>query len=752
MKRFIVIAFVLSLVGDAVCASSAVVIDFEHPLLTNDRQIVNPYLYSSPTLTVEFTTPPGSFGDGVVGLVKNSATSACVEPSSSDQKLGTGRSDTSDGSIGLAASPIQARFKTPLAAPATISVDFQTVAGPQVRLRLLDAAGQTIATSTAPTPAARGGTCGFPGLPRSRVTVTATAHQPVFSAVMDLVGTQSVVFVIDNFTVTAPTSAAGGSCVGVPNGLVAWWPFDEAQGPTAHELVAAHHGQYAGTPTPASGEVGRGLSFGGGADYVEVPDTPLLNPGTGDFSIDAWIMPTQIGGVRVILDKRSVSTNGIKGYELFLYNGRLGLQLADGTYANYISKLAVVKPDGKFHHVAATVARNAFGPQGITFYLDGMAQDSFNANAHNGDLGNLAPLRLGATSNLPGSFWAGALDEVEIFNRELRPAEVSDIANAQSAGKCKCATVCAPVAWWTFDERSGNQAADIAAHFSGPHDATIVGSALHPPGKVGRGLRFAPPTFVTVANDKLLDPDLQQGSGYTIDAWIRTSQAEARLAGKIFLDLPIGFLFYLRGGLLSFEVNNSAGGSCDPGPACPNVADDAWHLVGATITHDAGGKNTVVRLYVDGRLAQTFPPVDTPVGFNGGPFLIGGVPPVLPGQTPIGAFDGTIDELEIFDHALTEDDFSAIFNAGGAGKCKPAVRPQPCGVPGDSPCAAGQFCDFLLAAACGVVPVGGLCRDRPGVCLFDEVPTCGCDGVTYSGTCNANLLGVSVAYPGACHP
>jgi hypothetical protein len=45
-------------------------------------------------------------------------------------------------------------------------------------------------------------------------------------------------------------------------------------------------------------------------------------------------------------------------------------------------------------------------------------------------------LRIGADSYL-GAWFKGDIDELEIFNRELTPAEVQGIYNAGAAGKCK---------------------------------------------------------------------------------------------------------------------------------------------------------------------------------------------------------------------------------------------------------------------------------------------------------------------------
>src|SRR5213076_3143453 len=56
---------------------------------------------------------------------------------------------------------------------------------------------------------------------------------------------------------------------------------------------------------------------------------------------------------------------------------------------------------------------------------------------------------------------------------------------------------------------------------------------------------------------------------------------------------------------------------------------------------------------------------------TGQPITIG-VRNVSPVQYP---FNGLIDEVEIFDHALSDAQVLAIFNAGAGGKCKPCLPP-----------------------------------------------------------------------------
>ncbi|HEV8547547.1 MAG TPA: Kazal-type serine protease inhibitor domain-containing protein [Polyangiaceae bacterium] len=65
-------------------------------------------------------------------------------------------------------------------------------------------------------------------------------------------------------------------------------------------------------------------------------------------------------------------------------------------------------------------------------------------------------------------------------------------------------------------------------------------------------------------------------------------------------------------------------------------------------------------------------------------------------------------------------------------------------------CPDGQFCDFPPDTSCGAADQPGTCTPTPELCPQYIDYVCGCNGVTYSNGCAANMLGTSVAFKGSC--
>lgn len=229
-------------------------------------------------------------------------------------------------------------------------------------------------------------------------------------------------------------------CARPPTGMTGWWRFEEsATSAFAFDLAGTPNtGTYVGSPAVAVGEVGKCRQFNGSTQYVNVPTHVDLNPGTGSFTIDAWIRTTQTTGLMSIVEKAVYSTGtpplfNPVGYQLYLSAGQLNASLLAGTFNTENFTFAGPSlADGCWHHVAWTVIRGA--ANGSKLFVDGNMQ-AFNTSI-GGSVSTGAPLRI-ANSSQGTQFFNGLIDEVEFFKRALTPAEVDAIYRAGSDGKCR---------------------------------------------------------------------------------------------------------------------------------------------------------------------------------------------------------------------------------------------------------------------------------------------------------------------------
>jgi len=190
---------ILVLLLPSLAFAGTVEIDFETPKLIGiDWLAADSYL--DPSSGVVFV------GDRVIGPVVNAETSACVEPANRDQKLGTGLQDQ----VGRAADTIYVYFPQPLLPPVSISFELQSALNTSWRIDLFHPVGETAGSGTGYL-SINGGTCGYPGGPRSRGTVLATSDVPVGWAVIGAADMEmtNFVFVIDNMIIESPSVGVG---------------------------------------------------------------------------------------------------------------------------------------------------------------------------------------------------------------------------------------------------------------------------------------------------------------------------------------------------------------------------------------------------------------------------------------------------------------------------------------------------------------------------------------------------------------
>src|SRR6202011_5992674 len=137
-------------------------------------------------------------------------------------------------------------------------------------------------------------------------------------------------------------------------------------------------------------------------------------------------------------------------------------------------------------HVVVTYDGNAGSGQKLKFYVNDVLKSTtafVDSGGSPGHSNNSA--KIGAAGSLSGNYFAGLIDEVELFSRVLTTDEIQFIYDAGSFGKCKPTCVAPPsglIDWWPAD----NTAIDI----QGGHNGTLKNGATFDNGKVDRAFRF----------------------------------------------------------------------------------------------------------------------------------------------------------------------------------------------------------------------------------------------------------------------
>ena len=205
------------------------------------------------------------------------------------------------------------------------------------------------------------------------------------------------------------------------------------------------------------------------------------------------------------------------------------------------------------------------------------------------------------------------------------------------------------VAWWQAE----GSAVEVLSNSPG----TLIGNATFAPGKVGQAFSFDGSGDAI----QLGNPTNLQLQNFTIEAWIkRASSSSVSLGGSdglVFSYGPSGYGFGLDS---SGHLFVSKIGADKPTSTNGTVTDTNFHHVAVT----KSGSNLV--FYVDG-VSFPAPAYVTTYTFTTLP-AIG-----ARGDNFSSSFLGQIDELSVYNRALSSNEVAALYNATTIGKCSLAL-------------------------------------------------------------------------------
>jgi len=170
-------------------------------------------------------------------------------------------------------------------------------------------------------------------------------------------------------------------------------------------------------------------------------------------------------------------------------------------------------------------------------------------------------------------------------------------------------------------------------------------------------------------------------ANFSIEAWIRPIAANTTFGVQAIVDKrdapntssAVGYTIFLNSGRFAAQLSTSPSGWANYGPYGSDLRDGAWHHVAMSVTRNStqGGK-----MSVDGQLVGTFDPVTSESGnlSNTQPFRIGNHATA----NFNGNFKGAIDEVSLYNVALSSTDVANLHNALRGGKClPPTIVTQP---------------------------------------------------------------------------
>jgi Concanavalin A-like lectin/glucanases superfamily len=253
-------------------------------------------------------------------------------------------------------------------------------------------------------------------------------------------------------TAQGPPHPPAGPCCWPPiptaETLVNWWSFDEPSSSTSADVGGAVND--VGTDHGAIVRTSRNVQFQG-AQWIEVADgnevdfngdCPTNDAEAGTIAF--WVKTTMGSGVVTILDKREAPTaNFLRGYSVYLWNGRIGFQMATGAgnlscgsagsaCNNYIATTLPSVADGNWHSVALSFSR-CTGGTGL-FYVDGV---TVPFTPRNGDLTTANNLFIGRQTPALGSgYFTGQLDDLMYVKYAYSKTQLDALFGSRCNMKC----------------------------------------------------------------------------------------------------------------------------------------------------------------------------------------------------------------------------------------------------------------------------------------------------------------------------
>ncbi|MFZ2970230.1 MAG: LamG domain-containing protein, partial [Minisyncoccia bacterium] len=400
-----------------------------------------------------------------------------------------------------------------------------------------------------------------------------------------------------------------------------------------------------------SGKFGSAINFDGINDYVNSNSSVSaasafsyslwFKSSDGSFAADEYLFSQGTNDPSVYLES---TDNKVK-------------VMADG--ADKISSVKTVN-NAQWRHLEIT----ADGTN-LKLYLDGSLESS---TAYTGS--SAAGILYVASNATPGSYFGGIIDDVRVYNYARTQDEIlSDYNSGKAAHLGKDSQRDdGLVGYWNMEEGKGQTISDrsgngnngtLGANTSVGKDDPVFTSGYSSAGSGGTGLKF------DGKDDYILAPITESflfgtGNNWTVSTWIKAPASG--LNGNIMrVDSSAGgrdlWLFRKSGtNTLQLQFGDTSG-TLHSSISTTIIADNNYHFVVGVVNASLDK----VYLYIDGKLDNEATDISTTWDSSNNPdeLCIGCY---YNNGAPIEYFKGLIDEVRIYNRALSADEIRQLYN------------------------------------------------------------------------------------------
>jgi len=285
--------------------------------------------------------------------------------------------------------------------------------------------------------------------------------------------------------------------------------------------------------------------------------------------------------------------------------------------------------DRNYHHIVAYYD----GISTLMLYIDGISV----GNKTSTTIGNTSYYNAGI-GNAGSGYFNGSISTTQIYNKALTQEQITEIYNA---GKDSYT----PVGDGLVAQYSGR---DFEGTTANP--TTIYDTNQLVDGKINEAFTFDGVDDYIVSTE---NSNFNATMDKSVSVWFKSNKDGTNIYNsQTIIQIPYLYV-HIRDTSNNIQLRYDDGSAKTSGFILGNGDRDLHHLTG---TFSSNGTNSNLTLYVDGVLKASNSWATIPVTAYSSKINIG--------RRDSGSFDGSIDDVRIFNRSLTQDEITTLYNDG----------------------------------------------------------------------------------------